>query len=343
MQLWTAVPLSWLVGLHIAVVGAGFFSPYEPTRQNRSLPYAPPTPLHFVDPEGHWHWRPFICKQSISPLRSGTEDCARRSTIHFCVAGTPYRIGWISFRLRLIGVDPPAELHLMGTDAYGRDQFSRFLYGGQVSLIGSLIACSVSLAIATVFGMIAGFYGKRIDDAIMGLAELFLALPWLYALFAVRAFLPLDMKPSVAFWILSVAIGIVGWAQPARLIRGEVLSAKEREYVLAARAFGAGDIYLLRWHVLPQVQAILLTQASLLLPRYILAEVTMSFLGLGISEPSASWGNMLAVLQQYSVLTSYWWILLPALALIPTFLSYLAISDILRRNRNVPGEHVNPN
>jgi peptide/nickel transport system permease protein len=181
-----------------------------------------------------------------------------------------------------------------------------------------------------VLGMSAGFYGKRIDDTIMGLAELFLALPWLYALFALRAFLPLEMDPSVAFWFLSVAIGVVGWARPARLIRGEVLSAKEREYVLAARGFGASDIYLLRWHVAPQVKGILLTQASLLLPRYILAEVTMSFLGLGISEPRASWGNMLGALQQYNVLTSYWWIFLPAVGLIPTFLAYLAISDVLR-------------
>lgn len=330
MRLRTLVPLCWLVGLHVAVVGAGFFSPHEPTQQNRSLPYAPPTPIHVVDPEGHWHWRPFVCQQSISSPGVGTEDCARRSIIHFLVAGAPYRIGWISLRLRLIGVDAPAELHLMGTDAYGRDQFSRFLYGGQVSLIGSLIACSVSLAMAMLLGMAAGFYGKRIDDAIMGLAELFLALPWLYALFAVRAFLPLDMDPSVAFWFLSVAIGVIGWARPARLIRGEVLSAKEREYVLAARGFGAGDIYLLRWHLLPQVKGIVLTQASLLLPRYILAEVTMSFLGLGISEPRASWGNMLGALQQYNVLTSYWWIFLPAVGLIPTFLAYLAISDVLR-------------
>ena len=119
------------------------------------------------------------------------------------------------------------------------------------------------------------------------------------------------------------------WARPARLVRGVVLSARERNYVLAARGFGAGDLYLIRRHIAPQTFGLVLTQAALLVPQYILAEVTLSFLGLGVGEPVPSWGNMLAALQQYHVLSSYWWMWLPGLALVPVFLAYFALAEAL--------------
>src|SRR5207247_9851809 len=137
--------------------------------------------------------------------------------------------------------------------------------------------------------------------------ELFLALPWLYLLFAVRSILPLHLAPACADLLLVAVIGAVGWARPARLIRGMVLSARGREHVLAARAFGATDLYLLRRHVLPQTAGVVFTQLAVLVPQYILAEVTLSFFGLGVAEPVASWGNMLAVAQRHEVLMSYWW------------------------------------
>jgi peptide/nickel transport system permease protein len=168
------------------------------------------------------------------------------------------------------------------------------------------------------------------DDVTMRISELFLALPWLYLLFAVRAFLPLHITPSEAFVLLIMVIGLFGWARPARLIRGIVLSARERQYVLAARGFGASDLYLLRRHVLPATYGVLLTQATLLIPQYILAEVTLSFLGLGIGEPVPSWGNMLSSLQKYYVLTSYPWMYTPGLVLIPVFLVYYGLAANLQ-------------
>ena len=136
-------------------------------------------------------------------------------------------------------------------------------------------------------------------------------------------FLPLHISPVQAFVLLIAVIGLVGWAHaPARLVRGIVLSAKERGYVTASWGFGASDFYLLRRHILPQTRGVLLTQAALLIPQYILAEVTLSFLGLGVGEPYPSWGSMLANLQQYHVLVSYWWMFFPGLALIPIFVSY---------------------
>ena len=150
-------------------------------------------------------------------------------------------------------------------------------------------------------------------------------------LFAVRASLPLHVSATQAFLLLVLVIGLVDWARSARLVRGVVLSARERNYVLAARGFGASDFYLIRRHIAPQTFSLLLTQATLLVPQYILAEVTLSFLGLGVSEPVPSWGNMLGALHQYHVLTSYWWMWLPGVVLVPVLFAYFALSQALSR------------
>jgi len=152
-------------------------------------------------------------------------------------------------------------------------------------------------------------------------------------LFGMRAFLPLLVSPLKAFLIVVVAIGALGWARPARLVRGVALSAKERDFVRAARGFGASNSYILRRHILPQTTSVVLTQAAILIPQFILAEVTLSFLGLGIPEPAPSWGNLLSSLQQYSVLASYWWMYLPALAMVPFFFGYLALAGTLQEGR----------
>jgi peptide/nickel transport system permease protein len=180
-----------------------------------------------------------------------------------------------------------------------------------------------------VVGAASGYFGGLVDDVLMWLVELFLAVPWLYLLFAVRAFLPLHIGPTVAFFLVVAVLGIVGWARPARLIRGVVLSARERKYVLAARGFGASNFYLLWRHILPQTMGVFLTQAALLIPQYILAEVTLSFLGLGVGEPVPSWGNMLGSLQQYHILASYWWMLVPGLVLVPVFWACHVLADFL--------------
>jgi peptide/nickel transport system permease protein len=125
-------------------------------------------------------------------------------------------------------------------------------------------------------------------------------------------------------------MGLVGWARPARIVRGLVLSLRERTFVLAARAMGASDLHILRRHVVPQTVNTMLTMAALLVPQFILAEVTLSFLGLGVGEPIPSWGNLLAELQKYSVLTSYWWMYLPAIALVALFLAYHSASAALQ-------------
>lgn len=333
---WQRSVARWLVVLgvlHGIIACAGFFSPYDPVEQDRESPYLPPMRLHLVDTRGHFHVRPFVYSFR---LRENTfdqyeEDAARSHPLRFLVSGARYRLlGFLPCRLHLFGADD-IRVYLFGTDAYGRDQFSRLLFGGQVSLLAGLLGAGLTLLIGLCIGAVAGYCGGWRDDLLMRIAELFLALPWLYLLFALRAFLPLAVSPLEAFFLIIVVVGAVGWARPARLVRAVVLSAKERDFVRAARGFGATDGYLLRRHILPETSSVLLTQAAFLLPQYVLAEMTLSFLGLGVPEPVPSWGNLLSSLQQYSVLVSYWWMYLPALIMMPFFLGYLGLASSLQK------------
>lgn len=332
----TTLLLAALGVLHVAILLAGFFSPYDPAQQNRDLPFTPPTRIHFVDAQSHVHIDPLVCAFQDRPDAPGEyfENRTRCVPIHFLVRGTPYKlIGSLHSNFHLFGVDAPAKIVLMGTDAYGRDVFSRFLYGGQVSLFAGLLATLLTLVFGTLLGTLAGYYGGWFDAVIMRGSELFMALPWLYLLLALRAFLPLSVSTGESFLLLIAVIGLVGWARPARMIRSVVLSSRERHYVLAARLFGASDLYLIRRHILQDIYSIGLTQAALLIPQYVLAEVMLSFLGLGVGEPTPSWGNMLSVLHQYAVLVSYWWMLMPGLLLVPVFLGYSLLASYLHPGR----------
>jgi peptide/nickel transport system permease protein len=325
----TRVFICLLLALHLPILLAGFVAPYDPAVQNREFPYAPPGHVHFVDDRGI-HLRPFIYAQIATDDGYGY-DISTPHSIRFFVKGDEYEVfGLFKSGLHLFGVEDTARIFLMGTDSFGRDEFSRLLYGGQISLSAGLLATFITLLVAAVMGTVSGYYGKWIDEGLMGSAELFLSLPWLYFLLVARSLLPLHVSPTTTFMLLIAVIAVIGWARPARLIRGIVLSARSREYVVAARGFGASDFYLLRRHVLPQATGVLLTQAALLVPQYVAAEVTLSFFGLGVSEPTPSWGNMLSVLQHYRVLMSYNWLLAPAVALVITSVMYWVLADTIR-------------
>lgn len=327
----------WLLALaafHGIIACAGFFAPYDPAEQDRQHPYQPPTSIHLMDAQGHFHFLPFFYTVR---LRAGTydqfvEDTESAIPVQFFVSGSRHRLlGFLPSRLHLFGAQR-RRVYVLGSDAYGRDLLSRILYGGQISLLAGLLGAGLTLLIGALIGMVAGYYGGWRDGLLMRVAELFVALPWLYLLFALRAFLPLSVRPVQAFFLIVVVIGAVGWARPARLVRGVVLSAKERDFVRAARGFGATDGYLLRRHILPETSSVILTQAAILVPQFVLAEMTLSFLGLGVPEPVPSWGSLLASLQQYSVLVSYWWMYVPALAIVPFFLGYQGLASALQRN-----------
>ncbi|MBV9182470.1 MAG: ABC transporter permease [Acidobacteria bacterium] len=320
--------LAALGALHMTVLFAGFIAPRDPGHQDRELAYAPPTRLHFIDSAG-FCWRPFV--YAWVPDGNGyREDSTRRFFLQPLVRGDDYKLlGCVRSNLHLFGVKAPAQVSLLGRDAYGRDEFSRLLMGGQISLAAGLLATLVTLGTATLIGSVSGYFGRWIDEVLMGGGEFFLSLPWFYFLVAVRAFLPLHLSSTWTFFLLISVIGVVGWARPARLVRGVVLSARQRNYVLAARGFGASDFYLLRKHILPATYGVLLTQAALLVPQYVAAEATLSFFGLGISDGIPSWGNMLSALREYNLLISYWWLMAPACGLFVTSVMYWLLADAL--------------
>ena len=225
----------------------------------------------------------------------------------------------------------PGRSHWLGTDGFGRDEMARLLKGARNSLIAGSIATILALGLSIVAGSIAGFCGQTADDALMRGAEFFQSVPWIYLLLGIRALLPLTLSPTAAMLTIAVLAGLIGWPRPARLIRGIVLSERERDYVTAARAFGASAFYLLRRHIIPAAYGVLAVQAVLLIPQFVLAEVTLSFLGLGVGEPYPSLGNMLTSLRDLHVLTAYPWMLSPAGLLILVTGSCQALARHLRQ------------
>jgi peptide/nickel transport system permease protein len=244
--------------------------------------------------------------------------------------------GWIApldpiYQDRASPSAAPSRTHWLGTDDYGRDVWSRYLYGTRWSVSVGLCATALVMLLGWAIGGLAGFQGGWVDWILMQITELFLVIPWLYLLIAVRAAMPLNLSPRRAFAILLFAIALTSWARPARIVRGLVLSLREKEYVQAALGFGVGGLTTFFRHVAPGTYGLLATQTLLLLPRFILAEVTLSYMGLGLGEPEPSWGTMILPLKQVYLLRDEWWRVLPLLLMIPFFAGLAMLARTLER------------
>ncbi len=237
--------------------------------------------------------------------------------------------------LHLFGVDQPGHFFLMGTDQAGRDIFSRVLYGAQISLTVGLIGVFISTFAGWWIGGIAGYFGGKTDVFLMRCAEVLMSIPALYLVLSVRNIFPMDLSTKTTYVLMIVVLSLTGWATMARVIRGMVLSLREEEYVLSARALGATSTRILVRHILPNTAGYVVVRATLLIPVYILAEVTLSYLGIGIQEPAASWGNMLTAAQELRVLEHFSWVLAPGIFLFLTVLGFNFLGDGLREALSV--------
>lgn len=217
----------------------------------------------------------------------------------------------------------PSSTHLMGTDGLGRDVFSRMLYGGRISLLVGFVAVGISTIIGMALGALAGYYRGWVDTTIMRLVDVMLSIPSFFLILAVIAFL----TPSI--WNVMIVIGLTSWMGVTRLVRAEFLSLANREFILASRSLGAKDFRLIFLHLLPNSLTPIIVSAVLGVASAVLLESGLSFLGLGVQAPQASWGNILTDAKEY--LQFAWWLsVFPGLAIFLTVLGYNLLGEGLR-------------
>ena len=209
----------------------------------------------------------------------------------------------------------PSARFPLGTDDLGRDRFTRLVYGARTSLLLACAAALLSTGIATLVGGIAGWIGGGVERTVLWGIDLFISLPWLFLLLSVRALLPFDVSPGSSLAITFLLLGLLGWASPARIVRARVRSFVTSDFVLQARACGSSGIRLFVRQVLPNMRPVLMAQFFVSLPLFVLSEANLGVLGLGVAEPLPSLGSLLRELQQYSVLNSRPWAVLPAVVL----------------------------
>jgi peptide/nickel transport system permease protein len=217
----------------------------------------------------------------------------------------------------------PSPTHWFGTDQIGRDVFSRMLYGARISMAVGFVSVGIAVVVGTLIGTMAAYYGRRVDELLMRFVDLMLNFPRLFLLLTLIALL----RPSI--WVIMMVIGFTGWMGLARLVRGEILSLKEREFVQSARALGAPDRRIMFRHILPNALVPVLVSATLGVAGAILAESGLSFLGLGVQPPTPSWGNILNE-GRANIEIAWWLSVFPGMAILVTVLAYNLLGEGLR-------------
>jgi peptide/nickel transport system permease protein len=317
------------------MIFSGFIAPYTAQFSDRDLAYVPPTPV-FVAYNNKPAWPYVVTYKRVFDAETYSvgfkADYSNRYPIKFFHRGVEYKLfSLIPTNIHLLGVDAPGRLFLLGTDQNGHDNFSRLLIGSVPSLTIGFLALLIVFPIGLVYGGASGYFGGWVDNAMMRLAEIIMSIPQFYLLIALAAILPSDINSSLRFALIVVILAFIGWAGLSRVIRGMVLSIKEQEYVEAAEALGASSLWVIWRHLIPQTATYAIVAVTLGVPGYLLAESALSFLGLGIQQPDASWGNMLSEAQNLSNIIYRPWLLLgPGLLIFFTILSFNVLGDKLR-------------
>ncbi|MEA5534891.1 ABC transporter permease [Crocosphaera sp. XPORK-15E] len=342
-----------LIIFYIAVIAADFVAPYDPYSSQADGSLLPPTQIHWTTKAGQFIG-PHVYPTTQSPTnvetgeRTLNVDFEQPSPLRFWVKGDSYQLFQIRLPLppsfqevelfkgipvnrHLFGTVGPAKINLLGTDEQGRDQFSRLLFGGRISLFIGLVGIAISFPLGMIVGGISGYFGGWIDAVLMRLVEVLMTIPGIYLLVALAAVLPPSLTSAQRFLLIVLITSFIGWSGLARVIRGQVLSLKEQEFVQAAKAMGATPWRIIVLHVLPQTATYIIISATLAIPGFIVSESVLSLIGLGIQQPDPSWGNLLSVSTNASILVLQPWLIWPpALLIILTVLSFNLLGDGLR-------------
>ena len=310
-----------LVVLYLSVFLAPLITPYSKDYSNRDKAYCPPSKIYVINEEGKlslpytYNYVRYFDKETFETKY--IEDRSKK-----------YRVKY--FDKAFYNVEKGGELYLLGTDINGRDNFSRLLYGGQISLTIGFLALLVSFPLGMLYGGLSGYLGGKTDFIMMRIAEAIMSIPSFYLLIILASILPADMTSIQRFSLIVLILALIGWAGFSRVVRGMVLSIKKKEFVIASEAIGASKMRTIIHHILPQTLSYVIVAMTLSVPSYILSESGLSFLGLGIQQPDASWGNMLKEAQEFVNIVSRPWLLTPGFLIFVAVLAFNVIGDTIR-------------
>jgi peptide/nickel transport system permease protein len=323
--------------LYAITIFSEFIAPYHFDNGNREISYVPPSRIHFVH-QGRFLWRPFVYRYTYTfnryYERVFVEDMSRPYYLSLFAAGDAVKLwGVIPIHHHLFGISDPSgacRAYILGGDPVGRDLFSRIVYGSRVSMTIGLLGVMITFVLGFLIGGISGYYGGRLDWALMRLAECFMLIPSFFLMLALRSAFPLNLSSTQIYMLIVVIMSFIGWAELARVIRGMALSISGRDFVKAARAIGAHDIRIITVHVLPQTLSYAIVSMTLSIPGYILGESALSLIGLGIQDPQASWGNLLSAAMNVSDIQYHPWILIPGVFIFLSVVAFNFVGDGLR-------------
>lgn len=314
---------------------AEFLAPYDAATRTPEYLNGRPQRLHFVDAEGTFHWRPFTYALAVrmNPetfLLEITEDTDDSWPVQFFTRGDPYEMwGLIKSDRHLFGVEE-GHLHLLGTDELGRDLLSRLFYATRTSLTIGVVGLVIAFVLGLAIGGISGFFGGVVDDAIQRLIEFIRSVPTLPLWMAVAAAVPKEWTAEQVYFAITILLGMLGWTHLARRVRGKLLSLREEDFVVAARVAGSSDARIITRHLLPSFMSYIIVDLSISFPYMILAETSLSFIGLGLRAPVVSWGVLLQNAQNVQAIALYPWLFTPVAFVILAVMAFSFVGDGMR-------------